>query len=197
MKRMDCSNAQNAMMLYLEKRIAPLQSLALHRHVNSCGDCREQFLALDTAAEDFETHMETLAAPEGFTEAVMKKISGLPAEELSVTEKPSELSEPPFMYWLRLAGCVYALLLAAGLGVLYNTNLIQIPETAVISGEWGYWAYAFFMGLDQIAYSVTLFAVDMIGGLGNYVLAVVLVLGLALAFKIKWDQGGKRVGKEI
>ena len=191
MKGMDCSNAQNSMMLYLEKRIAPLQSVALHRHVNNCEDCREMFLALDTTADDIEAGIETLAAiaPENFTKSVMKKISGLPARE--------RLSASPSTDWLRLVGCVYALSLAILLGVFYNTNLIQIPQTAVISGEWGYWAYAFFAGFDQIAYSVALFAVDMVGGFGNYVLAIALILGAALVTKVKWDQSGKQAGKEI
>ena len=126
---MKCINVQDDIMLYIENRLENKNALALHKHIQKCEPCRQLFLAMDSAKElEFE-EFEINPAPGGFTAAVMAKITALPIEEhpVAVTaESPVEktASKLALTDWLRIAGGLYALVLAIGLGVLYNTDLI-------------------------------------------------------------------------
>ena len=51
---MDCQKAELAMMQYMEKNILPQTAHELARHVLSCENCREEFLALDEAIDFME-----------------------------------------------------------------------------------------------------------------------------------------------
>ena len=201
-KVVTCSNTQETIMLYHEKRIKPLKSVALHWHINKCTDCRELFLAMDKAGEYEIEALDTGTAnlvPEGFTKAVMAKISAIPLSERPVAlgrltapghpmESKSAARKTP-SDWMRLAGCVYALLLAAGLGVLYNTELIQIPYYNLGALEQ---INAFLNNLSQAGqYADTL---TMAGGFGSPILVIAVVLGLALAFMLRRE---KAFGKKI
>jgi hypothetical protein len=157
-------------MLYHEKRIKPLKSLALHRHIHKCEGCREFFLAMENASE-----AEDCAAPEGFADAVMAKIASLPAPVRA------EATAPPKTDWFRLVGCLYALALSAVLAILYNTELIQIPYPSqgfVTEGR----GAAFFGGLAQAGQAAALYAANIAGDFSNFALAIAVFLGLALTF---------------
>ena len=114
---MTCKNAHSAVMLYHEKRLKPIKSISLHRHLKKCGDCRELFLEMDMLR-----NLEITEAPAIFEKSVMSRIMELPA-----------LSPPP----VRTASFhnyvlpVLALALAAVLAVLYNTDLMAANYAAV------------------------------------------------------------------
>jgi len=118
---MTCDKAQNAVMLYHEKRLRPIKAMALHRHIRKCEDCRQFFLAF--------TDCELVEAPEGFTEAVMAKVMALPAH----TPKKKFAID-----WQRLSICAYALMLAVGLLVMpddwataFFSGLVQIGQALI------------------------------------------------------------------
>ena len=204
---MTCSNTQEAIMLYHEKRIKPLKSAALQWHINKCTDCRQLFLAMDKAgeyADEYEAEaLETGAAdivPEGFAEAIMAEISAIPLSERPMGVDRSVTSEHRLFKsivrktpadWLRLAGCVYALLLAAGLGVLYNTELFQISYSSLSTLEQ---VSVFLNNLSQAGQSAASNTVTAAGGFGNPILAIAAVLGLTLMFMLQRE---KTFGKKI
>ncbi|MCL2617526.1 MAG: zf-HC2 domain-containing protein [Defluviitaleaceae bacterium] len=65
---------------YMDGRLGEAQLNMLHKHMESCPQCREDFelyIAIqDTLHEDMPKH----AAPEGFDDAVMRRIAELPDE---------------------------------------------------------------------------------------------------------------------
>jgi hypothetical protein len=215
---MTCDNAQDAIMLYQEKRLSPLKSLALHKHINRCEDCREFFLYMDEAVEldaaeldAVELNTKTELAPEGFTETVMEKVFALPAYSFAKSETPAATGSSSASKWqrtfgiigdwMRLAGAIYALVLAVGLGFLANTELVEIPYLTAGTGEW---ADAFFSGIaqmgDQIGMAAASYTSYMAGDFGNYLLAITVVLALALVFVVQREQRRQRVksfGKKI
>jgi len=165
-------------MEYHEKRIKPFKSVTLYWHINQCEECRELFLAMNKASEIEVTPMAAHPV-EGFTEAVMAKISALPASEHPTL--PERSAAKTSVDWMRLAGCLYALLLAAGLGILYNTELIQLPYPSL--GTWE-WADVFLGSLAQTGQSAAVYTANAVGGFGNHVLAIAVVLGLTLVFMV-------------
>jgi len=178
---MTCTNAQDTVMLYHEKRIKPLKSLALHQHIHKCEDCREFFLAMEDALtiEPFSVEI-----PEGFVDKVMSKVVLLPT--------PMRLKSPLYIAkidWVRLAGSLYALVLAAVLAVLYNTELVQIPYPTLGVGDW---AGAFFGGIAQAGHSVVVNTATIAGNIGNFILAIAVVLGLALTFMVMKEKSNSQ-----
>ena len=173
-------------MLYHENRINPLKSVALYWHINKCTDCKELFLAMDQAGE-IDSEIETASIiPEGFNEAVMAKISAIPMSERPVSSSRLKASQPAVYKnsteWMRLAGCVYALLLAAGLGILYN---IQLPYSSLSVWEQVNAALNNFFQAGQYAASNT---ATVAGGYGSPVLAIAVVLGLALLYMLQREK---------
>ena len=152
---MTCTNAQDNIMLYLEKRIKPFKAIALHRHINKCEDCRELFLAMDAAA-----NTEPCAAPDGFTEMVMAKISSLP------THRQVLAPCKPAANWLRLVGCLYVLLLALGTQISY-----PLPNL----GEWSTVLFNIFTQITQTGQTIILYTADLIG-VHILIFAVALVM---------------------
>jgi hypothetical protein len=73
---MDCKKADIALLQYAEKTIKPAAASALAKHVLTCENCRELFLAFDEAIESAGSLTDE--APAGFTENVMKEIHKLP-----------------------------------------------------------------------------------------------------------------------
>jgi len=174
---MTCSNAQDTIMEYQERRIKFFKSIALYWHINRCEDCREFFLVMDEVSNIKD--IDETPDIEGFTEAVMAKVYALP-----LLDHPKEIKRPSTnlsIDWLRLAGCLYGLMLAAGLGVMYNTELIQIPYNNLAT--WG-WFDAFLINLSQAGQSAAVYTANMVGGFGNHALAIAVVLGLALTFML-------------
>jgi hypothetical protein len=110
------------MMLYAERRIGNLRSLFLYGQLGKCADCREYFSVFDAAIEGGAGE----TASEGFTERVMERLRGEPAYT------PARKGEGVFARfgWARLAGCVYALCLAAGFVVMYNPEWFSINLSA-------------------------------------------------------------------
>ena len=161
---MTCSSAQNSVMLYQEKRIKPLKAIALHRHLNKCEDCREFFLAMGEASD-----LELSEAPDGFVESTMLLIN-----KSGVTPKLISHTTGSFDY-LRLAGCLFSLFLAASIVIMYyyNIEMVQVPDPTI-----GAWIDAFFGGLAQAGQTVALYTANIMGELVNHILifAVVLIL---------------------
>ena len=162
---MTCSSAQDSVMLYHEKRIKPLKSMALHRHINKCSSCKEFFLSMEAA---MEIATETAATelkepPAGFTESIMAKV----AREGSITPIPPEKKGVKGTSPLAGLGAapqglgfmlLYALLLAAGL----------------VAGEG---AVGLVSGVSVVAWST----VDMmVAGLSGAVGVNVLILAVAM-----------------
>jgi len=174
-------------MEYHERRLNPFKSVALYWHVHRCEDCRELFLAMDTASEAAVSHETLTECPaEGFAAAIMTKISDLPAwEHPKRPVSPIPSASKSSIDWVRLAGCLYALLLAAGLGIMYNTELVQIPYSSFGTGEW---LDALLASLSHIGQSATVNATVIVGDAGNYVLAIAAVLGLALVFMVQREK---------
>jgi len=178
-------------MEYQEKRVKPFKAAALYWHINRCEGCRELFLAMDEATEigdSCDEVMLSVSPGDGFSKEIMAKISAMSAADHPATHslafyKP--VSDKPSKDWVRLAGCLYALILAAGLGILYNTELIQIPYTGF--GTWE-WASDLFGSLTQTGQSAALNTASMVGGFGNHVLAIAVVLGLALVFMVQREK---------
>ena len=69
---MTCESANNAIMQYQEKRIKPLKSIALHRHIIKCETCKTLFLAMDDLQD-----LEIVEPQKNFTQSVMKQIEGV------------------------------------------------------------------------------------------------------------------------
>ena len=177
---MTCSNAQDSVMLYHEKRLKSLASLALHRHINKCEDCREFFLAMDAATRAGNFEAETEPA-EDFIEVVMAKIYELPAYAPLPSETPPKAKSSND--WIRVAGCLYALVLAAGLALFFNTDLIEIPYSNI---ETGAWADAFFGSLIQAGQYATTAALS--SGIANPTLAITIILGSTLLFMLQREK---------
>ncbi|MCL2398834.1 MAG: hypothetical protein FWC91_03700 [Defluviitaleaceae bacterium] len=166
---MTCDKAQDSIMLYVEKRVSPLKALALHRHIYTCENCREMFLAMDAASEmDFEIE-EDFEVPECFEEEVMAKIYAMPSHKPVVKEEKTKIN------WLRLLGCLYALILATGWGVLYNTELVQLSYSPLATTEW---IDAFFISLAQAGQTAVLYMSNMAGDFTNYILIIAFALWL-------------------
>jgi predicted anti-sigma-YlaC factor YlaD len=75
---MNCKKAEEALLRYAEKTIKPAAASALAKHILTCGDCREAFLAFDEALESMDDCTE-IAPPSDFTETTMAAIRKLPA----------------------------------------------------------------------------------------------------------------------
>jgi len=155
---MTCEKFNDYIMLYHEGRLKPRQAIALHKHLENCPDCRELFLVMDSA-EEF-----TDEPREGFVEAVMAKVSDLPAYERVTNTKPR-------VDWLRVAGSFYALALAVVLIIFYNTDLIQIPQTG---GDW--------------FYAITDNMFSLLSGFGHFPLVVAVVPALAFVFMLQKEK---------
>ena len=183
---MTCSKAQDSVMLYHEGRLKPLKSLALHRHINKCGDCREFFLAMDLAAETgsegLEPGLQVELPADDFTLAVMAKIYELPAYAPKTVEEARPKASND---WLRLAGCLYVLVLAVCFAVLLNTELIDIPYPSI---ETGAWANAFFSNLIQAGQYAASNTAVLPEGLAYLTLAIAVVLGLTLGFMLQKEK---------
>ena len=198
-KGVTCSNTQETIMLYHEKRIKPLKSAALYWHINKCADCRQVFLAITEACETDSLEIETAnLAPDGFAEGVMAKISMIPLSErpvVSISGSDMSTTSKLFMRktpadWMRLAGCVYALLLAAALAVLYNTELILISYSSL--GTWQQ-IDMFLTNLAQIGQNAASYTANISWGFGNHVLAIAVVIGLALAFMLQREKTRQKI----
>jgi len=172
---MKCENAQDAVMLYHEKRLKPLKSLALYMHIQKCADCRELFLAMDELNE-FEEIPEA-AAPDNFTDIVMTKIAKLPVYQ----PLPKNTSTD----WLYLAACTYALLLAIGFSILYQIDTYQLPAFSLPMDEY---TEAFLATVSQIGTQIATYATQTLSDFGLYFLALTVILGLALAFVIQKEK---------
>ena len=169
---MKCSDSQNFIMLYYEKRISSLKSLALHRHINKCGDCRELFLAMDEVSGlDVVEY-----ASEGFVDSVMAKVLELPAYELK-SEKAATSTD-----WLRVMGCAYAVLLAIGFSVLYNADM---SGTGIQIGGYAEALLATLAGMGTMAASYT---ADLFSGFGIQFLATAVSLGYILVIMIQREK---------
>ena len=164
---MKCENAQDAVMLYHEKRIKPLKSLALYMHIHKCADCRELFLAMEELNE-FST--EALA-PDNFTDMVMAKVAKLPAYKPMPKNTGTD--------WLHLAACAYALLLAIGFAVLYQVDTSQLPSFSLPTDEY---TEAFLAIISQAGSQVATYATNTLNDLGLYFLLLTAILSLALVF---------------
>ena len=178
---MKCDSSQNSIMQYYEKRLSPLKSLALHRHIHKCEDCRGLLLAMDEVSEIEEIEIEETLAPIGFTDAIMAKISKLPAHEAMPKKAPLE--------WMRFAGSIYILLLALGFSVLYHFDILQISgASAYTSLQNGGQAEAFFSNIAQLGTQAASYTADALGGFGIYMLALSVILGLALVFMVQKEK---------
>jgi len=166
---MKCENAQDAVMLYHEKRLKPFKSFALYRHIHKCADCRELFLAMEDLSElNAETN-----APDNFTDMVMAKVAKLPAYEVLPKNSGTD--------WLYLAACAYALLLAIGFSVLYQVDYyVSLPTNEYVS--------AFLDTLSQIGSQAAAYATSTLSDFGLYFLILTVVLGLALALVIQKEK---------
>lgn len=110
---MTCNKACDFIMLYCEERISPFKSIAMHRHIKNCESCKDLFIAMTTEVETLHSHV----IPTGLEESVMSKIYAIPAYQPKSHTSTN---------WLHVAGCVYALLTAVILAVLFNTDIISI-----------------------------------------------------------------------
>jgi len=170
---MKCENAQDAVMLYHEKRINLFKSVALYLHIQKCADCRELFLAMDELSE-FEAEV---AAPDNFTDRVMAKVAELPAYEVLPKNTGTD--------WLYLAACTYALLLAVGFSVLYQVDVSQLPTFSLPMD--GY-TEAFLANVSQLGSQFATYATQTLNDFGLYFLVLTVVLGLALAFVMQKEK---------
>jgi len=189
---MQCANAQDAIMEQLEGRLCPLQALALHRHINECDSCREFYLEYMEITADL-TVMEE--APEGFVSAVMEKIYAEPAyvpvvasadiPEEVLQNTSSENGRRP-INWLRIVGCLYALGMSIGFAVLYS------PNWSGIEIQFAQMAESFTLGMANLSLWFaqagqnfnTQEVINAISTLGNYVLAIAVLLTAALVYTL-------------
>jgi len=170
-------------MLYVEQRLKPSKAPSLYKHIQHCEPCRQLFLAMtDFCADDFEHQHELEAAPEGFVEAVMAKIAALPIEQPTAKEAAATNPKTNAKDWLRLASGIYALLLAIGLGFIYNTELYELPAINISNLDW---ADAFFGSLAQAGEAAALNTAGMAGSLTYYILAIAVVLSLTFVFLVQ------------
>ena len=161
---MTCINAQNAIMLYHEKRIKPIKSVLLHRHLKKCRECEELFLEMDTLQD-----IEIKEAPAMFEKSVMNIVRELPAL------KPAPLSTSGFYNYVMP---VLALVLAAVLAVLYNTELAVVNYTAAelpVTDIWGR-VHDFSHGLLQTGQNILSNFIDMISINFVFVMAVAMAM---------------------
>jgi hypothetical protein len=74
--KMNCKQADTALMQYAEKNIQHETAAALAKHVLTCESCREVFLLFDEAMETTDEPVKTI--PIDFTDTVMTAVRGLP-----------------------------------------------------------------------------------------------------------------------
>jgi anti-sigma factor RsiW len=87
---MNCQQADHAFMLYADKTIKPAAASALAKHVLTCDDCRELFLAFDEALDDISQFDDP--APADFTAHVMKAVRELPPYTQAATRALSDVA---------------------------------------------------------------------------------------------------------
>ena len=166
---MTCNNAQDAVMLYQEKRLArPFKSLSLHRHISKCENCRQFFVAMDKASEADWTG----AIPDNFTDAVMAKVYGLPNHPVA-PDHPAA-SDHPAAGWLRLAGHLYTLTAAIILIVLYNVEALNLNPPTLFSVDNS--LNAFLSELAQVGFTAAHYTANMVNGTHLLIFAVALIL---------------------
>ena len=164
-----CKKAQSAMLLYEEKQIKPLQSLALFWHIKKCKMCRESFLVFDEVFEEaFEYQTPDLT--DGFTDLVMDKICALPAH-----------TQESYSNWLRYIGSLYALLLAFGFVMMYNAEwAVPVVLTEHISLVYA----GIYSGISQAGQ----IGMGLLAQVGNYILVVGVFTSAALVYMVKYEK---------
>jgi len=75
---MACSKYGDFMMKYMDGTLDAFEEMNLHKHMETCETCAEDFAAYSEILEGFDA-MEIVEAPADFAPAVMERIARLPA----------------------------------------------------------------------------------------------------------------------
>jgi len=81
---MDCDKASEYMMKFMDGLLAEKEAVVLHKHVEGCAGCKEDFIIYSQILMNFEVDTEA-EAPVGFVEAVMARIDVLPVHAVIKT----------------------------------------------------------------------------------------------------------------
>lgn len=140
---MRCAEADLLMMKYMDGEITSQEAEKLNEHILTCKKCEEAFFIYDGMVAEMSS-MPQFDAPEGFENAVMAKISALPATQsiYSVRDKAKILIAGTFAMLLSIG----ALLIAYRDTIIYNLaksqrfgaymqNLIPLVERIEIQKE--------------------------------------------------------------
>ena len=180
---MKCDKAQNIIMLYPGRPIKPLKSLALHRHLMKCNDCRTVFLILGSSPETDLPIKADLPATPDFSAAVMERVYAMPPY------KPGQKGQKKHFGYLRLMGCFYALMM--GFLALYSadwgTNLLAQFDILANPADAGY-QMVFFTSLADAGYQMIFNAVGALFPAVNLLLAVGLILMASLVYTLRKEQ---------
>jgi hypothetical protein len=169
---MDCKKADTALLQYAEKTIKPAVASALAKHVLTCENCRELFLAFDEAIEDIEQYTDE--APADFTAGVMQAVRKLPTHKRIRNTVVSDTI-------IRVFSGVCALLM--GFGLLAAETPLSDVFTAAGERLQGFVA-AFLYAGTQI--SVT--ASDAFPSLAVSALFFMFIVGAALAVLLRSEK---------
>jgi len=74
---MDCPEAGEIMLKFMDGPLSARENTELEQHAEQCPACAEDFAAYTQMMADF-SETELISAPDGFEEAVMRKIRELP-----------------------------------------------------------------------------------------------------------------------
>jgi len=108
---MDCKQSETAMMQRMEKTIKPADARDLAKHILSCQNCRELYLAFDEAVELAESSENLMSPPPYFTESVMMRVRA---------------AKVPYLMWGIIAAFV-----GAGIFVVFNPHLLAYAVSGV------------------------------------------------------------------
>jgi len=118
--KMDCNQAELAMMEHMEKTIHPARARDLAQHVMHCEPCREYYIGFDMAL-DVLSDAELSVPPVHFTQNIMAQVRRLPAHT------PPQPSATPA---IRIIWGLGAIVLGIALLFAFNPEWLQAITTA-------------------------------------------------------------------
>ena len=172
---MDCREADELMMKYMDGTMSEEEALRLGSHVEPCINCKEAFAIYDMMIDDF-SEFELIEAPKEFEAQVMEKINELPsASERMINHMDNVVN----LMW---GGCSVLLGIAALIATNRDLILNYMLENAylasyakVIQSNIEYFQNIF-VNAENILYSMTTVFNAYVAESRYFILAIFAVL---------------------
>ena len=182
---MTCKQSEIFMMEHFEKTISPKNAKELAQHVLSCASCRTLYLMFDEVAE-FAAE-EIVAAPEGFTSAVMTSVRAEATETVKA-------KAPDMQVFMQILWGLSAIFMGVGSYFIFNPDVLAglatthpivdgFVHAAGVVGTFFSSGAQWFMHME----------VSAVSGLSAVALFFVVMLGAVLTVLYRDEQRGGAV----